>query len=536
MAGYDLRKIFEEIELDLIHNLRRNMKRHDIEEQKEGFQWEMWQKAKMRNLNKFRRENMDLVGSRSNQIDDTIEQSIRTSYKTGQTLFERAINFVKRLFTRKKPILEVPTEIKEKVLATVPDEQAFFGVNEKKIRVLDTAIKKDITRGKNAIVRRMDDVYRQTLYKTEMYLTAGTKTLPQAIDMATKEFLAKGIDCIEYKDGRRVNIASYAEMALRTMSHRATLVAEGQKRNEYGIYTVVVSAHSNTCEKCAPWQGLVLIDDVFSNGKPVFGYPLLSTAIKMGLLHPNCRHTISTFFPGISKLPIIPDAKQAIALNNAEQKQREIERNIRKWKRIAEGSIDSDNIKFAHDKVAEYQSRLKDHLAENDKLRRDPTRENTKGIGYNPKSSMESGGYRDGGIAESLLQRDYDAERFYSDMRLNNKDVKLISKNTGWSEQSIARIKNYIFYDKHQLENSFGRFDASYDMAIAWKRMQEGKYENRDILLLKHEYLESIVEKKYSITYREAHEIASKKHDWNNILEKEVGAYGDTGSLYEIDK
>lgn len=380
MAGYDLRKIFEEIELDLIHNLRRNMRRHDIEEQKDGFHWEMWQKAKLRNINRFRKENKDLVGSRTEQIDKTIEQSIRTSYKTGQTLFERAINVVKQLLTRKKPTLEVPKAVVNKILATVPDEQAFFGVNEKKIKALDTAIKKDITKGKNAIVRRMDDVYRQTLFKAEMYMATGSKTLDQAIDMATKDFLSSGIDCIEYKDGRRVNIASYAEMALRTMSHRATLVAEGQKRNEYGIYTVVVSAHANTCEKCAPWQGLVLIDDVFSNGKPVFGYPLLSTAIKMGLLHPNCRHTISTFFPGISKLPVIPDAEQAIALNDAEQKQREIERNIRKWRRIAEGSIDHDNIKFAHGKIAEYQGRLKDHLADNSKLRRDPTRENTKGI------------------------------------------------------------------------------------------------------------------------------------------------------------
>ena len=34
--------------------------------------------------------------------------------------------------------------------------------------------------------------------------------------MATEEFLRKGIDCIEYKDGKRVNIASYVQMALRT--------------------------------------------------------------------------------------------------------------------------------------------------------------------------------------------------------------------------------------------------------------------------------------------------------------------------------
>ena len=54
-------------------------------------------------------------------------------------------------------------------------------------------------------------------------------------------------------------------MCLRTASHEATLLGEGKKRDEYGIYTVVVSAHANTCPMCAVWQGKILIDDVFSN-------------------------------------------------------------------------------------------------------------------------------------------------------------------------------------------------------------------------------------------------------------------------------
>lgn len=148
----------------------------------------------------------------------------------------------------------------------------------------------------------MDDIYRQTVYRAGMNMAAGVKTLDQAIDMATKEFLDAGIDCIEYKNGRRVNIASYAEMALRTASQRAVLLGEGKKRDEWGIHTVVVSAHANTCPLCAPWQGKVLIDDVFSKGTRKeaenLGYPTLSEAMRAGLLHPNCRHTISTYFPG----------------------------------------------------------------------------------------------------------------------------------------------------------------------------------------------------------------------------------------------
>ena len=35
--AYNLRRVFEEMELDLVRSLRRNLKRHEQEEKKEGF-------------------------------------------------------------------------------------------------------------------------------------------------------------------------------------------------------------------------------------------------------------------------------------------------------------------------------------------------------------------------------------------------------------------------------------------------------------------------------------------------------------------
>jgi len=52
----------------------------------------------------------------------------------------------------------------------------------------------------------------------------------KAVDMATKEFLQKGITSIKYSNGHKVNIASYAEMALRTANHRSYLMGEGNRR------------------------------------------------------------------------------------------------------------------------------------------------------------------------------------------------------------------------------------------------------------------------------------------------------------------
>ncbi len=127
---------------------------------------------------------------------------------------------------------------------------------------------------------------------------------------------------------------------------------------------------------CVPWQGKVLIDDVFSHGTKEDGpYPLLSEAIRTGLLHPNCRHTLTTYFPGITKIPTVPDNKESIETYEAEQHQRYIERQLRKWKRFEAGSVDAENANKASDKVKECEDRLKQHLDKNRQLRRDYNRE-----------------------------------------------------------------------------------------------------------------------------------------------------------------
>lgn len=536
--AYNLRRIFEEMELDLVRSLRRNLKRHEKEEEEEGFRWEMWQRAKLRNLQKYRKENKKIIDKISPEVKRVVNEALVSNYQKGQNLFDRIWERISTFFYKRKRT-QFPRSIAHHNLsAPPPDEQNFFGVNEKKLRVMQDVVKHDLQKVQHAALRRMDDVYRQTMYSAEVQMAAGAKTLDQAIDLATRQFLEKGIDCIEYKNGHRVNIASYAEMCLRTASHRATLLGEGKKRDEWGIHTVVVSAHANTCPLCAPWQGKVLVDDVFCHGttdeakEP--GYPLLSTAMKTGLLHPNCQHTISTYFPGITKLPEIPDKDKAIGTYNAEQQQRALERKIRKWKRKAEGSLSPENVSYANDKVGKYQEELRVHLDRHPELRRDYSREKTRGIPDNPKSFKATGGKYDRGTVEWILRRDDEAESYYNAMRSTNDDVRAIAKNVGWTEYSIARIKQHVFLNKHILDDGIRRFDADYNMAVAWQRLVNGEFLDRDILLLKHEYLESVVEKKYNLTYREAHDRTTLKHDWNGELIKEVGEYGEADNLHEI--
>lgn len=403
--SYDIRKIFEQMELDLISSMHRAFYFHQSEQAKEGFEWEQWQLTKLREMEKYRKRNKDIVDSYSKPIQEAIDRELRGNYSKGQNRFKTFLDKVKGFFgwkSKSHSSIEFPEDIQEvqtvreyihKELGrpgAVPQETNFFGVNDKKLEALIKTVNEDLNKAQYSVLRKMDDVYRQTIFKSHMYLQNGVKTLSQAIDMATKDFLAKGIDSITYKNGARVNIASYAEMCLRTANHRATLLGEGKKRDEYGVYTVVVSAHANTCKMCEPWQGKVLIDDVFSHGTKLDGdYRLLSEAVTAGLLHPNCRHSITTFFPGITNLPKVPDGKEAIKLYEAEQKQRYLERQIRKWKRIESGSVDARNVNNASNKVKYFKSELRKLLEDKKLLKRNYNREQPVGtVANKPKESI----------------------------------------------------------------------------------------------------------------------------------------------------
>lgn len=392
---YDIGRIFEEMTLALIASLKRNFFRHKIDEINEGFRWEQWQNSKLRAMIAYRKRNKMIITTAAKEAEKVVTDVLQQSFKAGEQNVERPIKQMMKgdlkVGVEVQRRVEFPRDFKPKTqssrpyqqLPKTPPEQSFFGMNEKKLEALQESVRNDLKEAQQGVFRKMDDVYRQVIYKAEINMAAGAKTLNQAIDMATKEFLDKGINVIEYADGRRVTIGAWAEMALRTASQRATFLGEGKKRNEWGIYTVVMSAHANCSPMCLPYQGTVMIDDVYTSlskeqaqelSKET-GYKLLSKAMKNHAFHPNCRHTLATYFPGITQLPAPVDDKQAVANYDAEQKQRYIERQIRKYKRLEAGSVDEVNQKRYANKVKEWQDKLKEHTEEHEHLRRDRARE-----------------------------------------------------------------------------------------------------------------------------------------------------------------
>lgn len=119
----------------------------------------------------------------------------------------------------------------------------------------------------------------------------------------------------------------------------------------------------------------------------------------------------------------------------------------------------------------------------------------------------------------------------YSEL-LNADNIKAISKSSGLSEEEISRIKDHVFKNKHiSYDGTLNKFTPDYDMAVAFKRLERGNPESRDILLLKHELYESQCEEKYKLTASEAHKMANEKYNWQSVIELLNDGEGEADDL-----
>jgi len=119
---------------------------------------------------------------------------------------------------------------------------------------------------------------------------------------------------------------------------------------------------------------------------------------------------------------------------------------------------------------------------------------------------------------ERLLRK---ADEQYEKIRALTEDISIIAKNTKMPEEFIAKIKNHVFYDIHELRNGeVRRFYADANMAAAWERLIDNNFLQNDLLLLQHEYAEAIVTRGLNIQPGLAHDIINTLYDWNNSLLK----------------
>lgn len=157
-----------------------------------------------------------------------------------------------------------------------------------------------------------------------------------AADLLAK-YARSGITGFRDTAGRSWDLASYAEVVTRTTTAQTLVDAHLDRLTEMGRDLVIVSDAPEECSICRPYEGKVLSISGDTrkgthriDGHTVTVYGTVADAKADGVWHPNCRHRVGIYLPGVTR-PMGETADPEGAKLRAEQRRRE--RDIRGKKR-----------------------------------------------------------------------------------------------------------------------------------------------------------------------------------------------------------
>lgn len=242
------------------------------------------------------------------------------------------------------------------------------------------------------VLREPLDIYRSIIARVSGSTLLGGLTRRQTAQRALDTFARGGISSFTDKAGRRWEMAAYAEMAVRSVTGRAAIEGHVDQLAAIGEQLVIVSGASLSCPLCAPWEGEVLAiggasgphslrlpNAIQPTGIRAAFRPLETVTVHVagslpeargaGLFHCNCRHTISVYLPGVTQRPETPPHPHGATYEDT-QHQRDLERQVRAWKRRAAASMDDQARRQANAKVRAYQTRIRELVADKGLVRK----------------------------------------------------------------------------------------------------------------------------------------------------------------------
>lgn len=261
--------------------------------------------------------------------------------------------------------------------------------------------------------------FENALDRAYMQITSGAFDYNSSIRMTLKDLCRKGIAVVEYPTGHVDYIETAIRRAVVTGINQTTGVLQEQRADEMGNDLVEVTAHAGARDtgegaaNHASWQG-----KIYSRSGNHQKYPSLVEVTGYGtgegLKGWNCRHDFFPYIEGVSEpgyskkelkemeTPKYEYNSKKLNEYEATQKQRYIERQIRRWKREEEAM---KAIDFPTDestaKVREWQGIQKDFIKQTG-LKRQYDREQ---IGKTVVNTSNSDIIKLGKISENHLEK-----------------------------------------------------------------------------------------------------------------------------------
>lgn len=217
------------------------------------------------------------------------------------------------------------------------------------------------------IVRAAADAYRDIVTQVSVGTLTGATTRIQDAQAALEKFAARGIRAFTDNAGRTWEMRTYVEMATRTVTTQAAVQGHLDRLEDAGINLFLVSDSPRECPRCAPWEGKILsrgpvaaIQRDVRTGEvtPVRVDGTVAEATAAGLFHPNCTHNLSGYIHGATRAHEAPQDPKGY---QAQQRQRDMERRMREWKRREAAAVTPEAKAQARRKVRQWQAQIKAH-------------------------------------------------------------------------------------------------------------------------------------------------------------------------------
>lgn len=314
---------------------------------------------------------------------------------------------------------EVQSEIEDTLNATAEEDLANLAKIYGTVAAAEGAsahfaqVSKQTAIGVSQIIERQNVALSQSLRDTWYKVSAeavtavnqGLKPREKVLAEGVVKLMDAGINVIPYHKDGKPTVTNHVDVALRR--HITTQVSQAGGRmaleamDLYNHDLVITDSHYGARESHAYWQGLPCC----RNGqKTIDGvtYPdmvsLTEYGSVTGLKGANCRHMIFPYFPGITKLPDreFRAEQEHFGMTSDEyyaatQRQRELERRVRKTKReiagLEQAGIGFENPTYVNKRLLlGSQQRKLNTFCKDNKLIRLYEREKAYGVAKQPRA------------------------------------------------------------------------------------------------------------------------------------------------------
>ena len=220
--------------------------------------------------------------------------------------------------------------------------------------------------------------YQEVMDKAYYKMVIGSESYETAIKQSLNELGNKGITALSYtiydESGEAVGIRNYDIVAaarrevtngFRNLSNKISMETVEELKPEY----VVISEHRDCRPQHFDWQGTVVKREDLVK---VTGYGTVT-----GLGGINCRHYFSPFFGKPEEIKKTVSKEDALHQYDLKQKQRAMERTIRKWRqkeKMFKANNDVQAAKVCRRKTLSWINQI-DSFCKSNKLQRDYSRE-----------------------------------------------------------------------------------------------------------------------------------------------------------------